>query len=77
MLDELSKKKEASWHYALPMMNFVSTFELDRVEGLMEKESLFKKSCLSLFPVQQRDALELIVCKYLKYLSKHAESVEV
>lgn len=58
-------------------MNFVSTFELDLVEDLPEIESLFKKSCLALLPVQQKNALDLIVSKYLKYLTKNADGEKI
>lgn len=29
------KKKEASWHFIIPIMNFVSTFELDLIEDIL------------------------------------------
>lgn len=58
-------------------MNFLSTFELDFVEDLPEIESLFKKSCLALLPIQQKDALNLIATKYLKYLEKNADGEQV
>lgn len=58
-------------------MNFLSTFELDIIEDLTDIDFLFKKSVLALLPIQQEDALDLIVFKYFKYLEKNAEGERV
>lgn len=58
-------------------MNFASTYELDLVEDLTDISSLFKKSCLALLPIQQSNALDLIVNKYIKYLIKNADGEKV
>ena len=70
------KKKEASWHFILPFMNFISTKELDTVEDLTEIEPISKKSILALTSIQQIDLFDLFSTKYIKYLLKARDSVE-
>jgi len=54
-------------------MNFASAYELDLVEDLYYVTSLFRKSSLALLPIQQEDALDLIVSKLVKYIIKNVD----
>lgn len=61
------KKIEMNWQWLLPVVNFLSNYDLQLIDQLSENIPLFKVSCLALTKPEKKVGLQLIL-KKLAYL---------